>query len=117
LEEAGFQKSVMCGGAKHSASSAIFENQSHIFLNFLEKTQGSTKKVTFDDDFNWALEPCTHKNLDAEEDSCPIVNCEIVNDWLSSLPKERSQPIVNPSELTTGHEGPVHCSPIIQIVK
>ena len=60
-----------------------------------------------------ALVPCTHKNPDSEEDSCPIVNSEIVKYWLLSLPKERSQPIVNPSELVTGDEGPVHCSPII----
>jgi len=65
----------------------------------------------------WALVPCTHKNPDAEEDSCPIVISEIVNDWLLSLPKKRSQPIANPSEVTTGHEGPVHCSLIIQIEK
>jgi len=45
---------------------------------------------------------CTHKNPDSEEDSCPIVDSKIVNDWLSSLPKERSQPVVNPSEITTG---------------
>jgi len=64
-----------------------------------------------------ALVPCTHKNPDAEEDSCPIVNFEIVNDWLPSLPEECSQPNVNPSGLTTGHEGPIHCSPIIQIEK
>ena len=64
-----------------------------------------------------ALVPCTHKNPDAEEDSCPIVISEIVNDWLLSLPKKRSQPIVNSSELTTGHKVPVHCSPIIQLEK
>ena len=115
------QQTVSSAGCKVLVPNACFllaSMSSYCRFRPIECSYSQSVSVSVPQDkIRGSATPCTHKNPDAEEDSCPIVISEIVNDWLLSLPKKRSQPDVNPSELTTGHEGPVHCSPIIQIEK